>query len=246
VADGQGFRLLTPRRGSVPSSLVAEVGLWIRGVGDAQQLVFDNDFSHASRRGAELWGSQNFVYNRLNDCRLALRTRALNNSLIVGNQWRAVDEDLEVEERGGNFWEVNGAGERVQYGRVASYAPEALAGGRDASLAEGRLRGRAYRLLDEWGPYDFRSPRIWLRERGEERYVFGIFGPQGNWQVADGQGFRLLTPRRGSVPSSLVAEVEPGADTLALEFRFRGAAIRTTFGESRARGSDVSFFWTNQ
>jgi hypothetical protein len=38
-------------------------------------------------------------------------------------------------------------------------APPPLPGGMDAKLPAGARRGRATIIVDEWGPYDYRSPK---------------------------------------------------------------------------------------
>ena len=42
--------------------------------------------------------------------------------------------------------------------------PKKIADGIEVSLASDQLKGRQYILVDEWGPYNFQSPSIWLRE----------------------------------------------------------------------------------
>src|SRR5690606_13212899 len=40
-------------------------------------------------------------------------------------------------------------------------APPRLAGGMDPMLRPGDRRGREYIIVDEWGPYDWKSPKLW-------------------------------------------------------------------------------------
>ena len=45
-------------------------------------------------------------------------------------------------------------------------------------------RGREYILIDEWGPYDFKSPKLWPRERlADGRQLFQVLGPPGPMEV---------------------------------------------------------------
>ncbi len=223
-----------------------ETGFWLEDEKSEQQLLFDNDFSYATQQGVRLAGSQNMIYNRLNDCALAVEGQNMANSLVIGNQWQACDQDSVWLEKGANIWQDNSAAQRPDYSLVASYAPEPLTDGQTAFSTASQWKGRGYRLLDEWGPYDFREPRIWLRKVDGQRYTFGIFGPAGNWQVIGGQGFQSLSLKRSAIPTSLVAESEPGADTLALKLQFFGEAAQTGFGETIPRGAGPIFSWTNQ
>ncbi len=63
--------------------------------------------------------------------------------------------------------------------------------------AEGR-RGRSTILIDEWGPYDYRYPKIWLEDSydnpsGGKSYVFRIYGPDpGKWEFVSSDGARYV------------------------------------------------------
>lgn len=119
--------------------------------------------------------------------------------------------------------------------------PAPLPDAMDVRLPETQLQGRAYMLVDEWGPYDFRRPAIWLREVSEDNYTFLLLGPTGNWKVVDGAGFTGINPKTGAFPATLRATPQPGADTLRLEFEFIGEQVITQFGDTLRRGTVVPF-----
>ena len=48
------------------------------------------------------------------------------------------------------------------------WAPDLLTGGRRPFLKPGSIRGRKYIIIDEWGPYDFLSPKLVWRGKDEE------------------------------------------------------------------------------
>ncbi len=84
--------------------------------------------------------------------------------------------------------------------------PTPLAGGISPFLTRTALRGRAYILVDEWGPYDFQRPILWPRKKpgtsdstdtGDER--FEILGPKGKWHVTSIEG-GSLSSTNGDVP----------------------------------------------
>jgi len=119
--------------------------------------------------------------------------------------------------------------------------PVSLPDAMDVELPETQLQGRGYMLVDEWGPYDFRRPSIWLREITEESYTFLLLGPTGNWKVVGGAGFSAINPKTASFPATLRAIPEPDADTLRLSFEFIGEQVITQFGDTLSRGTIVPF-----
>jgi PA14 domain/Periplasmic copper-binding protein (NosD)/Right handed beta helix region len=106
-----------------------------------------------------------------------------------------------------------------------------LPDGMDASLPEDHLRGRQYILVDEWGPYDFRSPAIWLRTIEGGRYTFLLLGPQaGNYKIAGGEGWSHIRGESGTFPDTLICTRKPEAERLTLDLEFTGEAFTGRFG----------------
>jgi len=116
-----------------------------------------------------------------------------------------------------------------------------LPDGMSTEWPEGRLRGRKYILVDEWGPYDFRYPTVRLREVQDEQYVFLLLGPSGNWRLNGGRGFTRVTPKTGAFPATVTASKDPEEEQLALHFEFIGDSVTTRFGKSIPRGETVAF-----
>ena len=117
-----------------------------------------------------------------------------------------------------------------------------LADGMDALLPEHHLRGRQYMLINEWGPYDFRYPVIWLREiQKDSTYVFLLLGPQGNWKAVDGNGFVSVNPKSGTFPATLTAKRDASSEDLQIKLEFIGEAVTTQFGEQLKRGTVIPF-----
>lgn len=84
-------------------------------------------------------------------------------------------------------------------------APQPLAGGINPFIKPNTLRGRGYILVDNWGPYDFKSPLLWLRrgmdstpdKKGGDH--FELFGPKGKWRAKKVVGGELSSTS-GTVP----------------------------------------------
>ena len=124
---------------------------------------------------------------------------------------------------------------------VEAFEPQPLPNGMDALLPEGHVRGRSFILIDEWGPYDFRRPSIWLRDINDSLYTFLLLGPQGNWRLNGGQGFTSVNPKTGAFPATVTALRDSAGEELKLEFEFIGEEVTTRFGEKIKRGASVPF-----
>lgn len=97
-------------------------------------------------------------------------------------------------------------------------------------------RGRKYILVNEWGPYDFRSPILW--PRGNGRYE--ILGPKGRWKVVSSEGAASVSPHEGSLPAIIV--VESAAGTVPkLTLEFKGDEIVTPVGKRIPPGTPYLF-----
>ncbi|MCB0825020.1 MAG: right-handed parallel beta-helix repeat-containing protein [Armatimonadetes bacterium] len=67
-----------------------------------------------------------------------------------------------------------------------------------------KLRGRRYILVDEWGPHDFKSPKLWPREylqpKTKGAKVYEILGPKGSWKLSRATDGVTLSESHGTVP----------------------------------------------
>ncbi len=97
-------------------------------------------------------------------------------------------------------------------------------------------KGREKILVNEWGPYNFEYPSIWLRSADSEAFNFSLLGPKGNWQVIDVLGFESVSPTRGSLPTSLIAKPKPGAKVYEIKLRFIGPEFVDQFGVYHGKG----------
>jgi len=120
--------------------------------------------------------------------------------------------------------------------------PKPLKGGIDPFLAKDALRGWRYILVDEWGPYDFKSPKLWPRGKTEMgALLFEILGPKGTWNATTFRGGKL-NKTTGDVPGFVEVTLNPGEATdLYLNFEYKGEEITTPFGEKIPKGKASRF-----
>lgn len=127
----------------------------------------------------------------------------------------------------------------------ARYQVAPMAGGMDAMLPEGARRGRATIIVDEWGPYDWKGPKLWPAGRDDALPLkLRVLGPPGRWRVVGREGLASLSADSGRVGDTVVVAPVAGREhdfVLALEYR--GAAVVTPFGEPVAAGRPVRFEW---
>lgn len=124
--------------------------------------------------------------------------------------------------------------------------PAMLDGGNVPFLAKGKLRGRRYILVDEWGPYDFRSPKLWPRSKesklGGEIWTFEVLGPQGSYTVKSVSGGEVVGSRSGSVPGTLQFRAAPGTGNLLdIQLEYKGARTVDYRGVATPAGATVPF-----
>jgi nitrous oxidase accessory protein NosD len=120
-------------------------------------------------------------------------------------------------------------------------APDSMQGSFDTRLIATHKRGRKYILVNEWGPYDFKSPVLWPRKRGKDGlWEFELIGPPGNWKVKKQKGIKLAAST-GAVPGYIKATAS-GDSLMAIdiELEYMGAAITTPFGEVIPAGKPYS------
>lgn len=160
-------------------------------------------------------------------------------------------------------WSARGKGAvtavRLAEEELRQYAPAPLPGGKDPFLKAGALRGRRYILVDEWGPYDFKSPRLALRSNVDGLMTFEVLGPKGTaklhiqeglavesisndgrtWAKASGAG--AVAP----VPGMIRVRLKPGPTSLRkLQLTYVGEATTDYRGIVTPKGKPVDFGWS--
>ncbi len=124
-----------------------------------------------------------------------------------------------------------------------SSTPNYLEDGINPFLKERVLKGRPYIILDQYGPYNFKYPALFLRKVEGNIYTFAIFGPFGNWKAIGGEGFKMMSQKRGSLPATLVLEAEENATALLIELEYLGHAFVDAFGVYHKKGKPIKLIW---
>ncbi|HVL39811.1 MAG TPA: right-handed parallel beta-helix repeat-containing protein [Fimbriimonadaceae bacterium] len=144
---------------------------------------------------------------------------------------------------------------------VSKFWVQPMKGGMDPFLKKGETRGRRYILVDEWGPYDFKSPRLWPRgevaaassvsvdaagrQTGPSRSTvqrFEVLAPPGRWRVVEHKGVDRVEPTQGSSGQYLDVTLTPGqASDISLVLEYTGAETVDYRGIVTKAGTPVRF-----
>ena len=170
---------------------------------------------------------------------------------ITNNQFAVAKEPLTIL----NTTAVDSTGNRVAGSAGERCDPEALvrepavvSATKDLLLPTGDIpRSPAARLdrsaivIDEWGPFDWRSPKLWPIDSTRARPLrLRTLGPAGAWRVVSHRGVSALSAQSGLVGDTLTVTPDEAGDWL-LSLQYRGAATVSPRGDRRAAGRPYVF-----
>jgi parallel beta-helix repeat protein len=107
-------------------------------------------------------------------------------------------------------------------------------------------RHRSAIIVDEWGPIDYRAPRLWPAGDSSRAPVLrlGVYGPPGSWRLVGQRGVADVSASSGRVGDTI--RVTPRPDSTgdwSVELEYRGAATVSPRGRKTAAGVPVRFSW---
>jgi parallel beta-helix repeat protein len=204
---------------------------------------------HDTRSRDYLIGDNGFEGNRVG-------LRALNTSMLrlTGNRFVAVDTPTVLRDTSEYLARtlIPGAGSSGA-GLEPCDSAAAVGGSQVEAEAEQRSiprspesrRPRSAILVDEWGPFDWRSPRLWpLDSTRAKPLALATVGPTGRWRVLEQRGIRSLSRLQGRIGDTIVVTPAPGpaADwQLSLEYRADDSVIPRHARRSMARPVPFSY-----
>jgi len=182
--------------------------------------------------------------------RVALRARQTSRLAFVGNRWMNVDTLTVLGPGGGVAGDSTGSDVRDNVATRDTAGPAfatepglpALSGYPTSPLSR---RDRSAIIVDEWGPYDRRSPKLWPVAGDSTRAVplrLAVLGPPGSWRVVTRRGVATLSKTTGSVGDTLT--VTPAPDSVGdwdVTLEYRGAATVSPRGTRLAAGQPYRF-----
>jgi nitrous oxidase accessory protein NosD len=129
---------------------------------------------------------------------------------------------------------------------VTDYLPSPrIPGGIDPMIREDWQRGRSRIIVDEWGPYDSKSPKLWPAGRSDDRPLkLRVLGPKGEWKLASVRG-ATVSPNAGLVSREIVVTpttTSPVDFTVTLEYR--GGLVISPRGARTPAGKPYRFSYS--
>ena len=91
--------------------------------------------------------------------------------------------------------------------------------------------------MDEWGPFDWRSPKLWPIDSVRSQPLrLRVVGPAGTWRLVGRDGVSVVSATAGAVGDTLTVTPERDRDAWSVALEHRGAATISPSGERRAAG----------
>jgi parallel beta-helix repeat protein len=187
--------------------------------------------------------------------RVGVRAASTSGLALTSNRFVAVDSvvvlrDTSAYEFAGNNV-IKGKGlsprDTVRVPReVARMAPLPMRGGFMPSRADITSMNRQPRsaiIVDEWGPYDWRSPKLWPADSSHGSPLrLRVLGPSGRWRVVGRRGIAALSGESGTMTDTIT--VTPKRDSVGdweIRLAYTGSATASPRGERRSAGSEYRF-----
>jgi nitrous oxidase accessory protein NosD len=191
--------------------------------------------------------------NRFQGLEAAFDVRATTGIRLEGNQYenvvaRTAPDSLDVSEA------TDGRIETADFLDV----PRPLPDGMDAMLPDGAIRGREAIIVDEWGPYDWKSPKLWPvgPPTAAQPLPYSpapgplpvdrlsrlrVLGSPGDWRVVAARG-ATISPPSGRVGDTVTVTPNDGANVdWHVTLEYRGEAVTSPRGARTAAGQPYRF-----
>lgn len=107
-------------------------------------------------------------------------------------------------------------------------------------------RHRSAIIVDEWGPYDYRYPKLWPADSTRAAPLrLVVHGPPGTWSVVSRAGLRDISASSGRTGDTVRVTPHPdSAGHWELVMEYRGVATVSARGERRAADVPVRFSYS--
>jgi nitrous oxidase accessory protein NosD len=120
--------------------------------------------------------------------------------------------------------------------------PKPFASGIDPKIPEASRRGREAIIVDEWGPYDWKAPKLWPEGRSDAVPLrLRVLGPAGEWRLSSVRG-ATVSPLSGNVPATItVTPATARIVDIEVKLTYVGGAVTGPRGERVAAGMPYTF-----
>ena len=227
--------------------------------------VFDRDSTHiylwANRIEPSDWGypkhrdtrSRDYEIreNRMQGARVAYRISQTSTVDARSNIVRAESLFVTRGDTSGVVIDTGGApGDAITRAAILPrYRPDPLPGGARVLPSQYADWPRSTIIVDEWGPYDWKSPKLWPLDSSRSTPLrLRVLGPPGagNWQVLVSRGARV-SRQSGVVGDTLIVTPSvtgAGVEDWDVRLEYRGQATRSPTGDVIPAGQPSRFVYS--
>jgi parallel beta-helix repeat protein len=187
--------------------------------------------------------------------RVGVRASNTSGLAVINNRFTEVDSTLVLRDTTRVTLSANTAIDTAPWPRRFLRAPRELVdsvlplpGGFLPSRADTGLAGRPRSaiVVDEWGPYDYRSPKLWPVDSTRAVPLrLRVLGPSGKWRVVSRRGIASLSTESGSVGDTVA--VIPKSDSTGdweLTLEYTGRATVSPLGAELGAGRPYIFSYS--
>jgi parallel beta-helix repeat protein len=97
-------------------------------------------------------------------------------------------------------------------------------------------------IVDEWGPYDGRSPKLWPSDTTRLEVPLRVLGPPGAWRVVERRNAAHISAESGEMDDTLTVTPAAGAwHDWSVTLEYEGAATVSPRGVQAPAGRPVRF-----
>jgi parallel beta-helix repeat protein len=196
--------------------------------------------------------------NLFSDNRVGVRAARTTGLNLTANRFVGVDSVMVVPdstkyELVRNRETVSGSGRRRDAERIprefSRLAPTPFRNGFMPFRANANSMARRPRsaiIVDEWGPYDWLSPKLWPTDSSRSLPLrLRVLGPPGRWRVVSQHGIASAIPMEGRTADTIA--VTPTPDSVGdwhIELEYVGAATVSPRGERAGAGTPYRFSYS--
>lgn len=175
---------------------------------------------------------------------------------VVDNRFVAVDSATMLRDTSGYSYIDNTTAEDAPWPRRFLRPPKELVGTVPEPLKDGFMpsrpdtsfagRPRSAIIVDEWGPYDYRSPRLWPVDSARELPLrLRTLGPPGQWRVASRRGIASLPSETGTIGDTISVTPKPdSAGDWELTLEYTGTSTVSPRGVELPAGARYGFSYS--
>lgn len=102
--------------------------------------------------------------------------------------------------------------------------------------------GRSAIVVDDWGPFDWKSPKLWPIDSARANPIrLRTGGPEGTWKVVGQIGIASVSSQQGRIGDTVTVRPAGNGNDWKVVLEYRGRATVSPRGERRAAGMPYRF-----